>query len=445
MTRASLRVIGTWWNIIAVLVILSSCASAATRATAHATMTATATTVPTPTATPVPPSIKEFLSPQGVANLIVGTGDRVWYAHGSTLDSISANGKPGPRITVSGSIINVVAGVDHLPWLLVHGASGFSLVHVTANNVAQAYSNPSGEEIDPRWMIVGPDGNLWYVTTTILFIDAKGQGHISAFVTRVTPAGQMQQFPYPEANVITDFWPYYFVVNTSMVVGMDHRIWFTMSHETCVSHPAIVDCNSDTPRLVAVSMTGVITSYPLPDPSVSVLAIKAGPDGNIWLSVASKSSATILVVTPSGKARSFGLPSISSTAVDLAFAPDGSLWFDENGHAIGHMVEGGDVFEYSLPTHTVSGQLPQDSLQGNTILLGPDGAFWFTERPTNFIGRIDQTGQITEISLPDEKGLSFAVEGNLIAGPSDTLWYAREIYSTQLYYPNAGAVGMITP
>ena len=169
----------------------------------------------------------------------------------------------------------------------------------------------------------------------------------------------------------------------------------------------------------------VIMEFPLPVgsvvttvrlPSAYGRAMTAGPDGNLWLTYASRSS--IIRMTSAGKATEFKLP---SSAAGITVGPDGNLWFAE-GNKIGRLSpDGASLAQFSL-------QYGKDAVG---IVAGPDGNLWFTETDDTCgcpggevpapvaIGRVTPGGSITEYPIPH----NFSAAG-IIVGPNRSLWYA---------------------
>jgi streptogramin lyase len=68
------------------------------------------------------------------------------------------------------------------------------------------------------------------------------------------------------------------------------------------------------------------------------------------------------------------------------------------------------------------------------IVLGPDGAMWYTEANGSNLGRIDVHGTITEFKVGD-KG-----EYGLAAGPDGDLWFSTDQYSNEIKRLTVGGV-----
>ena len=75
----------------------------------------------------------------------------------------------------------------------------------------------------------------------------------------------------------------------------------------------------------------------------------------------------------------------------MVVGPDGALWFTEQTtNKIGRITTAGVITEYTVPT---AGSQPND------ITPGPDNALWFSEAVGNKIGRIDTSGNFNEYAV----------------------------------------------
>jgi len=196
--------------------------------------------------------------------------------------------------------------------------------------------------------------------------------------------------------------------------------------------------------LVAVPLAGVGASVPAGTSGAAVtnfpLAsfpsdITAGPEGALWFTdfgTSAKPERSIGRITPAGVVTTFASPAIGSPG-GITAGPDGALWFtNQNGNkfSIGRMTTSGTVTTYT-----------DRSLAGpGSITAGPDGALWFTNdgtfdngRPTadtGSIGRITTSGTVTEYPLPN--GIKAIY---IVVGQDGALWFTDG---------NSGTLGRIT-
>lgn len=191
-----------------------------------------------------------------------------------------------------------------------------------------------------------------------------------------------------------------------------------------------------------------ITEYTLPTGIGSLVAIAAGPDGNMWftesgapgregLGPGETGAAKIGTITPTGNISEYPLSTPYTTLGGITSGPDGNLWFTETfypaiggsppplGGAIGRISPTGTVTEFPLPKG--GGSSPR------AITVGPDGNLWFTTTgfTTTAIGRITPDGQITE--YPAHPGYS---PYGIAAGHDGILWFTEDF---------RGRIGRITP
>src|SRR5579863_2181955 len=88
--------------------------------------------------------------------------------------------------------------------------------------------------------------------------------------------------------------------------------------------------------------------------------------------------------------RTPGFPS-TAVATDITAGPQNSMWFVDPGTpAIGTISQSGTVTEYTKGLQRRSWLI--------SIVAAPDGTMWFSDA-FGYIGRVDQTGTITEFSI----------------------------------------------
>jgi streptogramin lyase len=134
----------------------------------------------------------------------------------------------------------------------------------------------------PQGIARGPDGGYWFTGPQIGDI-----GH-------VTPAGAVTEFAVPQASTTS-------LGGTTL--GDDGNLWFAQGSSIGRITPA-----------------GVVTDYPLASSSSRVSGIRTGADGNVWF----VDGGSIGRITPAGTITEF--PVRQSTGAITA-GPDGNLWF----------------------------------------------------------------------------------------------------------------------
>jgi virginiamycin B lyase len=135
-----------------------------------------------------------------------------------------------------------------------------------------------------------------------------------------------------------------------------------------------------------------------------------GPDGKtIWYT--GKSTGTVGRIQ-GGKVQTFGLPTVGSVPIYIKAGPDGNMWVTELvGNLIARVTPAGKVDEFCIPT---------PNSRPIAIVPEPGGqAMWFTEEAGNRVARIDMNGKITEFPIPKKQnnmilaGLAFDSQKNL--------------------------------
>jgi virginiamycin B lyase len=95
------------------------------------------------------------------------------------------------------------------------------------------------------------------------------------------------------------------------------------------------------------------------------------------------------------------------------------------GNKIGRITLDGTITEYPIPT--------PDSFS-NRIIVGPDGALWFSQLMGNKIGRITLDGEIDEFPLPGVGPVGMAL------APDGSFWIAGGTSNEILRMTTTGAV-----
>jgi virginiamycin B lyase len=91
-----------------------------------------------------------------------------------------------------------------------------------------------------------------------------------------------------------------------------------------------------------------------------------------------------------GAETEFDAPTSPGDPLDIVLGPDGALWFtDENNSRVSRMTLEGVFTEYDL----APGSVPL------RIVAGPDGALWFTELRVGSVARITTDGVLTQYAI----------------------------------------------
>ncbi len=307
-----------------------------------------------------------------------------------------------------------------------------------STHVAATPSNPAVAQVAPRvlqngqppvnWedfqvfnpssfangLAVGADGNIWFT----ICCNAWGFG-------KVTMTGSVTTFPVSQSNS-----------PLALVRGPKSKLWFAELFNDIGS----------------ISTAGVITNYQIPIPNEQATSLTIGPDRNIWFSeqqpdgkqamigrmkpdgqflppfsvqggrymttgpdgrvwIPQAGVNEITAVTAMGQSTTYG--GLTEPAGQIVSGPDGNLWFVERDY-VGKITTSGVVTEYSEPT----------SLSLASLTVGPDRHIWFTSGQSNWIGRISLLGQTQFFENP----ATFGVEGTIVKGPDNNLWFAETNY-----------------
>lgn len=230
-----------------------------------------------------------------------------------------------------------------------------------------AYTEFDTVTATPYHVTTGPDGNIWYTTT-------------SNKIGKMTLNGVVTEYTTPSTLSIGQITP-----------GPDGNVWYISSVTNKVGK--------------IVPATGVITEYTVTSGGVG---ITTGPDGNIWYTMGGQDR--IGRMTTAGVILGdFFFPTADSPR-DISSGPDGKLYISfETGNQVGQLTTAG-----SLTIVGNTGSL----VRGNTI--GPDG---------NVYAAIFTGGQIAKYNIAANTFDTFTVATgvyDIINGPNDGyLWYSR--------------------
>ncbi len=275
--------------------------------------------------------------------------------------------------------------------------------------------------VEPAAITAGPDGNLWFTD----------QGKLA--VGKITPAGVVTEFPLPDPTCVPQ----------GITTGPDGNLWFTeyQSSFTDLGYPNSIASS----KIAKITPAGVVTEFPLPDPSGAPLGITVGPDGNLWFTESRGNR--IGNITTGGTIQEFAVPTIATdissrlTALEIVTGPDGNLWYTELDNKVGRIS----------PTGTPLGEFAL-SAEPSGITTGPDGNVWVAESEGSFVAeepyetisatnggfaRITSAGAVTEFH-PNVGGAS---PDALTTGPDGNLWFTADASP----YSSSAVVGSLRP
>jgi uncharacterized repeat protein (TIGR01451 family) len=199
----------------------------------------------------------------------------------------------------------------------------------------------------------------------------------------------------------------------AITAGPDGNLWFTLADD----------------QIGRITPTGQFTAFPIPQSPYGPESITPGPDGNIWFTyryiIGYGGDTRIGRITPNGQVTLFPTSTYNH---DIVAGPDGNLWYAEYAaNKIGRISPAGQVTEFPVSYTPIE------------IKSGPDGNLWVTEHgppptvhdlPVDYIGRITPDGKVTESRLP-----GLLVNGATF-GPDGSVWFTEFEY-----LPIAGSGG----
>lgn len=180
---------------------------------------------------------------------------------------------------------------------------------------------------------------------------------------------------------------------------------------------------SNVAKIAKMTIGGSITEYPTGLTNSAPLAVAIAGDNSVWYLDSGRNSVGHLTF-PGGIATfvDFGIPNNPADPASIVLGPDGALWFTElgigsfTGCQIGRITTGGSpsITEFVLP-------FPQPSPHGDVCLgiTSVGGNIWFGEADTGAIGRVTPGGVVTEYGIPGSGTTAVYVTG----GPDGNLWF----------------------
>lgn len=158
----------------------------------------------------------------------------------------------------------------------------------------------------------------------------------------------------------------------------------------------------------------LIAETALPTANAGPTYLAQGPDGNLWVSETAADKIARITINPSNgnvSVTEFALPTPNAGPTGLAYVPgDTGLWVAEStASAVIRFDTTALTFGTAIPTKTANAN-PQQ------MILGPDGALWFTEERAAALGRVTAAGGMSEYPLAPAAsayGLVVANDNNL--------------------------------
>jgi virginiamycin B lyase len=227
--------------------------------------------------------------------ITLGPDGNVWFA-----DVWSAYG----RITPTGELTRFAMPEPSYPYGIATGKDGNLWIAAASPQRRPFIAKVSvqGEVLEeiplpaaagePRGIVSGPDGAIWFTE--------------SAGIGRLTMSGILTEFPLPQGNGSGS--PY------QIAVGADRNVWFI---EYLSSGPG---------RIGRLTPSGSLTEFATPG-AEGLQWIAAGPDKALWFT--GGRPATIGRISLSGVVTTYPIPSFGSQPIGITTGPDGNIWFAE--------------------------------------------------------------------------------------------------------------------
>jgi RHS repeat-associated protein len=227
-----------------------------------------------------------------------------------------------------------------------------------------------------------------------------------------------------------------------IINGPDGALWFTESTPGPPGPPPQSPgplISGPAASLGRITTSGTITEYSLTGSSTAAAhGLTVGPDGNIWVVESGDDYVDRFTISSSGVSR-FALPT-GAKPEDITTGPDGNLWLTEPGiNKIARVSVAGAITQYIVPTANSQpyGIASQENnLPYTQYGVGSDGGVWFTEYATNKIGRISSGGLITEYPIPTSNSGPQRIKRS----PNGALFFVENTANNIAELSNAGKI-----
>jgi virginiamycin B lyase len=292
----------------------------------------------------------------------------------------------------------IVAGPNNTIWFSQNGAGSVGEVDNLLTGHITEHPTTGGQHTGAITYV--PGGDIWYTETS----DGTPDINNVSTIGRRTPGGQVFDYSLSLDGV-------------NDVVGLapdlsGSGIWFSRYFQPNIG------------RLNITGDTNWSTSYySIPEHIYGSVNIVAHASGTVWYTEAHFGRVGKLV-PGSGATTSDVFGGTSFRGLALAIDPSASsgyAWTCAEGISAGIVrvnVETGELTQFNTPT-------PNSRPYSIVAEPGSTGAFWFTERNGNRIGRImvmpDGHAQINEISIPTPNSDPVT----LVVGPDGNLWFVE--------------------
>lgn len=223
----------------------------------------------------------------------------------------------------------------------------------------------------------------------------------------------------------------------ALLAGPDGNIWFSLSSLHSYQIGYITPAGELHPQYIVLPQPADCrTSSSSALDCFEGYGLQFGPDHNLWYvakQVFPPSTLEIRRSSVTGATAVFTLPS-DSTNVSFAFDAAGNLWYIRAKNALQSDAQGW-IGRLDPSGHITEFALPAHSAPAS-IVAGPDGNMWFFDDGTHTVGKITPAGVATELALPYQSRLSGTAQEEIIVGPDHNVWFTD---------PHTAFIGRVTP
>jgi virginiamycin B lyase len=238
----------------------------------------------------------------------VGSDGAIWFIEDGysfedpqLLGRMTTTGKTSEFEVVGNDarISSLAAGPSGVIWFAVDQEGGY-VERMNAERSVEAFAVPSGDgpnvpkESEPGQLIAGPDGNMWFIDDGV---DSLGHN----LVGRVTPGGEVKEYPLPEGTFGSQW----------MASGPGGAVWIATERGV----------------MYRVQPDGSITNFNMPRIDGTITGLGVGPEGDLWYGNGSvlgrmTASGEVTLFQPSGVSADWQGSGVLGTG--------GRLWFAAN-------------------------------------------------------------------------------------------------------------------
>jgi len=291
----------------------------------------------------------------------------LWYTEGNSnagkIGRLSTSGA-STEYSVGGAPQTVALGADNTPWFTT-SSSPVEIGHLV-NGQATEWAIPNAlapyyPTFQPRNLVLGPDGNMWF---------AFQGGNSNVIFGNITPSGSVTEYSVPS--------PSGYNLAPSLAFSKDGNAWIGVGNS-----------------LVEVTTQGGVLNMFSFNQSAYVNTVAQGPDGQLWFDGNGGSTSgalgtmrtnpnvlelfPILNSPPGCNSQNYGCSRVLN---NFATGPDLNMWIADTvtgGYSsLASMSVNGVFNEYVIPA---AHSTPID------VAPGPDGNVWFVDSGTQKIGR----------------------------------------------------------